>query len=468
MAYVVSTKLGAAQVGPSAPPSPRPFLIGCIKPRERTGEMTGRRYEYQFEQTAMAALKLLSEGTHRCVFCDWHDDYVVHLVADDSDRYLFVQVKTKTSSQGPWTFRELFGVAPPSKAKKALEPKVLPEAVSAAVAKAKKPSAAKSPLPLANVPSLPSAATSPQGAAAPAPAATIELDETSPIVRMLAHHRLFGPACAGTDFLTNTGLHPDVATFMEALVGVTSPAALKGVALASFERIAGAYLSLSPRLAASSDELFHRLRSVKFHTDQGNLQDQAIAALIIGSMCSEYSEIALSLGEAQNIARDLISLVRNRATFTMTIVPVDESLLRQQKGVTLNDLLRVLSLSEEGHKNLSSAGGSDSVKTLSRLQRYCAKNLALAPAIEHICSYKAQWDVWRNNERHVVQSADYAFLEHRAKELLSARLPLDKLVEGAKEMAATFMRSQPAVSRVLTAEHALGLIFSIAAQGEAL
>src|SRR3954468_1915171 len=49
--------------------------LGDVEPRERAGAQTGRKYEYQYERTARAALDLLSDGTkHVCVYCDWHDD----------------------------------------------------------------------------------------------------------------------------------------------------------------------------------------------------------------------------------------------------------------------------------------------------------------------------------------------------------------------------------------------------------
>jgi hypothetical protein len=49
--------------------------LGEIEPRERVGAQTGRKYEYQYERTARAALGLLVDGPkHVCVYCDWHDD----------------------------------------------------------------------------------------------------------------------------------------------------------------------------------------------------------------------------------------------------------------------------------------------------------------------------------------------------------------------------------------------------------
>src|SRR5258706_14415495 len=85
--------------------------LGQIEPRERVGAQTGRKYEYQYERTARAALDLLVDRLkYVCVYCDWHDDYVIE-VGGLPTRYVFHQVKGRQSSPGPWTFRDFFGVA---------------------------------------------------------------------------------------------------------------------------------------------------------------------------------------------------------------------------------------------------------------------------------------------------------------------------------------------------------------------
>jgi hypothetical protein len=72
--------------------SGRPRL-GHVEPRERVGAQTGRKYEYQYERTARAALDLLADDAkHVCVYCDWHDDYVVE-TRQPPTRYVFHQVK---------------------------------------------------------------------------------------------------------------------------------------------------------------------------------------------------------------------------------------------------------------------------------------------------------------------------------------------------------------------------------------
>jgi hypothetical protein len=82
-----------------------------------------------------------------------------------------------------------------------------------------------------------------------------------------------------------------------------------------------------------------------------------------------------------------------------------------------------------------------------------------------ICAFKAEWDVWRTVERHFLNKCDYLLLESKAKSALSADLTIEKIVTEAKDIARQFggLTATP-----LTAEHVLGLIFSLAAQAEAL
>ena len=83
--------------------------LGEVEPRERAGARTAQRYEFQYQRTARATLTLLDDASdHVCVYCDWHDDYVIEVDAQPT-RYVFHQVKGRSSSRPPWTFSEFFG-----------------------------------------------------------------------------------------------------------------------------------------------------------------------------------------------------------------------------------------------------------------------------------------------------------------------------------------------------------------------
>lgn len=388
--------------------------LGQIEPRERVGAQTARKYEYQYERTARAALDLLADGAKSiCIYCDWHDDYVAE-IGDPPTRYEFHQVKGRKSSQGPWTFSEFFGVLK----KKAAMPSRTPAAVT---------SNAIAPL-------------------------------------MLLHHKNFGDSCAGLAFVTNAGLDSSLSQFLETLAHSNSEGELPQEAKVAFQHIARAYMATNPQLATSEAELFTWIRGMQVHTDQGHLEDEDAALLELTDVVVNYSEIDLLQRQAKQIAREIVNEVRRKVAHSTTVVPASDEQLLQDKGIVVVELLNVLSLSAQAYEQLKAGEGRDTIKTLSRLHRFCQKN-GMEDHIVGICGFKAQWDIWRTIERHFFKSADYMLLESKAKDLLKAGLSIDRVVAESKDIAKQF---SGLTATPLNAEHVLGLVFSLAAQAEAL
>ena len=393
--------------------------LGHVEPRERAGAQTGRKYEYQYERTARAALDLLSDGTqHVCVYCDWHDDYVVE-TGDPPTRYVFHQVKGRKTSQGAWTLSDFFGVRT-RKSKTA----------------AKKP--AKKPA---------------------------EVSDDAIVPRMLKHYANFGDNCAGIAFVTNSGLHPNLSGFLGQIAKAADIAALSPEPRALFDKLAQAYAATTPPLATSPDDLFSWLRSFVVHTDQGQLESPDASLLEIAAVVSDLSEIDLHQRQAKVIARQIVERVRLKVSHSTTVIPAEDDQLQRDKGIVVTELLSVLSLSTDAYKALRGGASSDAVKTLSRLHRFCDKHPALKEQVVAIAEFKAQWDVWRTIERHNVGGADFLLLETRANEVLKGKMTVEKVVAEAKDIAKQFawIGVTP-----LTPEDVMGLIFSKAALSEAL
>ena len=386
--------------------------LGEVEPRERTGARTGRMYEYQYERTARATLDLLADSTkHICVYCDWHDDYVIE-IGDPPTRYLFHQVKGRKSSVGPWKFREFFGVGLSAKP-------------------SKRPASA----------------------------------QTKAVVpHMLLHYANFGNTCAGIVFVTNAGLDLVLSRFLETVAGATDLAALPPAERIAFDHIARAYTATSPPLTVSPEELFTWIRELGVHTDQGQIESADAALLEIADVVFSYSEIDLSQRQAKQIAREIVNQVRGRVAHSRTVVPASDELLRRDKGIEITDLLSVLSLSTQAYEALKAGAGRDAVKTLSRLQRFCKKH-GMEKFIVEISEFKARWDVWRTIERHNVSSIDFLMLEEKAHEILKGDLALHRVGGEAKDVARQF--ESIGVGQ-LTPEEVMGLIFATAAQAEAL
>jgi hypothetical protein len=156
--------------------------------------------------------------------------------------------------------------------------------------------------------------------------------------------------------------------------------------------------------------------------------------------------------------------VRVKVAHATTVVPTSDEQLRRDKGIVITELLGVLSLSTQGYEELKAGAGRDTVKTLSRLHRFCLKH-GMKDSIVPICQFKAQWDVWRTIERHFLNSVDYVLLERKAHEILEAGLPIERIVREAKDVAKQFASL---TATPLTPEAVMGLVFSLAAQSEAV
>jgi Cap4 dsDNA endonuclease len=75
-----------------------------VVPREQVGPATGERYDFQYHQAAADCLQVLDDTQVACVYCEWHDDYVIETAGVIS--YRFHQVKTRLASLGPWTLKD--------------------------------------------------------------------------------------------------------------------------------------------------------------------------------------------------------------------------------------------------------------------------------------------------------------------------------------------------------------------------
>jgi hypothetical protein len=371
----------------------------------------------------MGALEMLAQHERHCVYCEWHDDFVVEINPDVSLRYHFHQVKSKSLSQGPWTFNELFGVSAPRARKKAARP-------------------------------------TKSGAAAKA----IAVKDDAILLRLLAHDSAFGAACGGFMFVTNTGIDPIAQKLLDGIANAASLPDLGNEARDLFDQLVRGYCTGPVPRVPSPDALFGFLKKFAVAAEQGSLKPDPA----LNEICDrvfEYSEIELKTFERKQIARQLVQLIRAKATDTSVTPPVDATTLRSKKGIVVSEVLAVLSLSHEGFMALKQGGaGKDLVKTLSRLERYC-KTAGLEQFTSQICGFKAKWDVWRTKHRHQLPDADHMTVLSKAREILAATTIPAEIVRRAKEAADALTPTLPG-GIALAGDEMVGLIFSLAADAE--
>ncbi len=397
--------------------------LSGIASRDRAGPRTGRQYEYQHEQATYSALEMLARREWQCVYCEWHDDFVVESGDEHAIAYVFHQVKSKSLTQGPWSFRDLFGVSPPKLSK---------------------------------------------GPPAKAKAKPLSVGSDAILLRLLAHQKTFGASCGSLVFVTNTGVDPLVEKLLDAVAFIDSYLDLKVDELVLFEQLARGYCEGASAIVASREELFRLLRRFAAATERGSLKADAA----LNEICDrvfEYSEIDLLMAERKQIARQLVQLIRAKATDYNVKLPIDDAVLRARKGVVIAEVLGVLSLSHEGYQALLAGGPNnrDVVKTLSRLERFCRAHSDFAPYVSQICLFKARWDAWRTKHRHQIEDSDHATIIAKAREIVATNKPLVPMISMAKEAAISLSTGLPA-SISISGDDVLGIVFSLAAGAESL
>lgn len=382
------------------------------EPREQVGAGTGPLFEYQYTQAAVDSLLLFKDAVG--VYCEWHDDYVVEDAAPPG--YRFYQVKTKRLAHGPWTLNDLFGTN-------------------------KRLSAKNQPAP-----------------------------KGSPFKHMLENALAFGSGCLGLVFVTNNDVDADVTETLDGARQASSVASLRTGAKKFLELIFGVHSQTHPTLTRA--ELLRILQCLVVVPARGNPDDGETQLFDLGGRIAEISEVDIFTHQAARMGRDVLDLVRARSGVKIEPLPpgFTATSLTAQKGIVVDDLLSLISLSPEGYRTLQTAKDPAALRALSRLHRFCAKNAIGADLIKDICAYKASWDLWYSSEAPRVDPLDLTALRAGCGAVISsyARLPsgasktLAFFVEEARNLASRYahMSSGAPIGGI----EVLGLIFTIAVE----
>jgi hypothetical protein len=383
------------------------------EPREQVGAGTGPLFDYQYAQAAADCVLLFEDAA--CVYCEWHDDYVIEDETTAAAAYRFHQVKTRKLTKGPWTLNELFGVV--SNRKPANQPP----------------------------------------------------PKDQPFRWMLENALAFGDQCSRIVFVTNNDVQVEIHALLSEVVAARGADDLSTESRKFFDRILGGH----QKLYSSLDEavLLGVLRRFQVQT-RSSPDDRENTLLALGARIAEISEVDLLTREAVRMGRDVVELVRVRSGVILKPLPpnmtADE--LRQKKAVLVDDLLKVISLSPEGYKVLKQSKDPDAIKHLSRLQRFCRANNIGTELIEKICNLKATWDAWSIAERGRVTDSELLSLHAECGSLLTAYAA--QSAGPAKNLAWFLPEAKALAERYghrwhtilpLRAEEVLGLIFKTAA-----
>lgn len=387
-----------------------------ILPREQVGAVTGERYEFQYHQAAADCLQVLDDTRVACVYCEWHDDYVIEAAGVVS--YRFHQVKTRSASQGPWTLNEFFGV---------------------------KRSRGK-----------------PKKGAAQVGTATTD----SIFGRLYDHVARFNNRCEWFVFVTDAGLASDFEALLNAARAVANRSALRGDTAIELAKLHAALVLAFPSLTA--DNLFDFIKRLYVQEALGKLGDLKSCRTLIGGRILEMSEVDLTMSEAQKIGADLVATVREKSHRVLGVLPITAAELRVVKGLVLDDVLRILSLSTEGYRELRS-GGRNSVITLSRFDRLCKRSRVSEALIPDLCRLKTTWEAWWIGQRHVVNILDQVALKKECADALRVHVNGMMDFNGLHaEAEALAVKYAPVLTSTepITKELVFGLMMALAVEAE--
>lgn len=326
--------------------------IGVVAPTEDVGRETISRFDMQFQAAAFAALEILEGKGIDCVYCDFHDDFVVRRQEQGKTTYHFFQVKTKKKLHHQWDLAEIFALKKRGQ-----------KADADSLAKVRKSFGGK----------------------------------------LLLHGIVFDDACREVTLLSNVHFDEDVLTMVEQLRG-RAPSSKGAKFLA--EHFC-AIFEISPSLSETkTGELLAKLSldaAVAYMA-----ADRDAFASAARSAIHKYSEIDLTYHETNELAHGLVDLVyRKSRTPLGRVTPAD---IPSLAGVQLDDLLDVLSISRSVYNALATGEQPKALRSASVLQRCLKAAGASDPMIEFAALQKVNWDVWLRSGRHIYSPFDLALL----------------------------------------------------------
>jgi hypothetical protein len=266
-------------------------------------------------------------------------------------------------------------------------------------------------------------------------------------------------------FVTDAGAAAEMNALLDTAHKVTSSSELLKVS-GDFTLLAASLPVAFPDVTEQS--LYNFLRCLYFQDGVGKVKDPAETKLLIANRILNASEVQIMVSEAEKIGSDLVAVVRDRSHRTLPSLPASPEALRSAKGLVVEDVLRILSLSSEGYRQLQK-GGRESVVALSRLHRLCERNEIDNQFIPDLCHYKTAWAAWWMSQRDRINEIDYLSLKAQCAKLLRLHsgggLGFPELIEQSKLLAERH-RALLTSTVALSPELVLGLIVTLAVESE--
>lgn len=315
--------------------------------REQNGRDSFSRYRAQARSAAMAALSILEGGEIDRVYCDLHDDFVLRLKSADGCSYAFYQVKTKAKLNKSWTINEVMGLK--SKARKAEEHE------SSSI-------------------------------------------RESFIGKLLLHTVVFDAHCHSVVFQTNVHADDNIDDVLNDIESGLFSNKFSRVLVDRFVECFGGH-------DLSVDQVKERLSRLKFETDVQYLKEKDNNfEPLARERIYKFSEIELERAELDEILLRLMELVQSKSEGVIHEWTADN--IESRAGISVDDLLGILSISKEAYRSILAGGDVKAIKSASIIQRALQKSGASASEIEYCSRCKSEWDMWVRKNRHIILDPD--------------------------------------------------------------
>lgn len=379
-----------------------------VEPRENVGRETIARYQAQFRGAAFECLSLLEDEALDRVYCDYQDDFVSRLNVDGSYVYNFFQVKTKGKLNYQWSVNDVLGIR---KGAKICEPAKITD---------------------------------------------------SYVGKLLIHTVRFENSCGNVAFLTNVHLNDDLEGLRDAIKGDSDNNYYK-LLLENFNE------ALTPEAPIEDQNIIGRIKKLQLKSNISylNPHDDKFFSEARETIY-HYSEIDLQRSECEEILNSLISLVE-RKSFAKLLGEIGEEDLDDMAGVSLSEMLDILSISKEAYQSLKDSGDSQAIKNASIIHRLMSKAGASERMIEYVSDCKVRWDIWFRDKRHTIPDFDLNFIleeiENNAAEWVKFGESLSTLKARIDKVLSAL--DDEDLSATLDRELLLGAVFSFLVRGSA-
>jgi hypothetical protein len=343
-------------------------MLDSIKPREQSGRDALARFRAQARSAALASLSILEGKDIDRVYCDMHDDFVVRINRDEQFFYIFYQVKTNSKKNHNWTLNETFGLS----------------------SKVKDYSKHKN----GNILS-------------------------SFAGKLLLHTVNFGEHCEAVIFQTNINIEDPI----EDLVNDIQCGKFENKIAKLLEERFPACFSCSE---LSSENVKINLKKLKFETDVQHIKlETTNFSSIAKEAIYKYSEIDLTHDEFKDILVKLVELVEAKSSGVVN--ELNQESIETYSGISIYDLLEILSISKAAYAALIGGGDRLAVKNASIIQRTLSDAGASEGQIEFCSRCKIEWDEWFRNNRHVLPELEVMTVQSDLASILRDTLAAGRL-----------------------------------------